>query len=69
MRGENEETIFLKDYAETPYAIEKVELDVRIAPDTSVIRALLTLVPRAGTAPGTPLVLDGERDDAALDRH
>ncbi|RYE48277.1 MAG: aminopeptidase N [Hyphomicrobiales bacterium] len=60
MRGENEETIFLKDYAETPYAIEKVELDVRIAPDTSVIRALLTLVPRANTAPGTPLVLDGE---------
>lgn len=60
MRGENEETVFLKDYAETPYAIEKVELDVRIAPDTSVIRALLTLVPRANTAPGTPLVLDGE---------
>lgn len=60
MRGENEETVFLKDYAETPYAIEKVELDVRIAPDTSVIRTLLTLVPRANTAPGTPLVLDGE---------
>lgn len=60
MRGENEETVFLKDYAETPYAIEKVELDVRIAPDTSVIWALLTLVPRANTAPGTPLVLDGE---------
>jgi aminopeptidase N len=60
MRGENEETVFLKDYAETPYAIEKVELDVRIAPDTSVIRAMLTLVPRANTAPGTPLVLDGE---------
>ncbi len=49
MRGENEETVFLKDYAETPYAIEKVELDVRIAPDTSVIRALLTLVPRGGS--------------------
>ena len=60
MRGENEETVFLKDYSETPYAIEKVELDVRIAPDTSVIRAMLTLVPRANTAPGTPLVLDGE---------
>src|SRR5687767_17775 len=60
MRGENEETVFLKDYTETPYAIEKVELDVRIAPDTSVIRALLTLVPRADTPPGTPLVLDGE---------
>ncbi|MBN9317929.1 MAG: aminopeptidase N [Devosia sp.] len=59
MRGENEETIFLKDYAETPYAIERVDLDVRIAPDTAIIRALLTLVPRRGTEPGTPLVLDG----------
>ena len=27
MRGENEETIFLKDYVESPYLIEKVELD------------------------------------------
>jgi aminopeptidase N len=60
MRGENEETIFLKDYAETPYAVEKVELDVRIAPDTSMVRAFLTLVPRENTAPGTPLVLDGD---------
>ncbi|MDB5539859.1 MAG: pepN [Devosia sp.] len=60
MRGENEETVFLKDYSETPYAVEKVELDVQIAPDTSTIRTLLTLVPRANTAPGTPLVLDGE---------
>ncbi|WP_423068745.1 aminopeptidase N [Devosia sp. CN2-171] len=59
MRGENEETIFLKDYAETPYAIEKIELDVRIAPETSIIRTFLTLAPRAATAPGTPLVLDG----------
>ncbi len=59
MRGENEETIFLKDYAETPYSVEKVELEVGIAPDTSTVRAFLTLVPREGTAPGTPLVLDG----------
>ena len=59
MRGENEETIFLKDYTETPYVVEKVDLDVRIAPDTSVVRSLLTLSPRAGTEPGTPLELDG----------
>ncbi len=32
MRGENEDTIFLKDYAPSPYVIEKVELDVRIVP-------------------------------------
>ena len=65
MRGENEETVFLEDYSETPYAVEKVELDVQIAPDTSVIRALLTLVPRANTAPGTPLVLDAPKSGVA----
>ncbi len=60
MRGENEDTIFLRDYSPSPYLIEKVELDVRIAPDTSRVRALLTIVPRPDTPPGTPLVLDGE---------
>src|ERR1700749_2846361 len=60
MRTETDHTIFLKDYAPTPYTIDKVELDVRIAPDAAQIRALLTISPRPGTAPGTPLVLDGE---------
>ncbi|MGN6488394.1 MAG: aminopeptidase N [Devosia sp.] len=60
MRGENDETIFLKDYAPTPYVIENVELDVSIAPQTSRVRALLTITPREGTPPGTPLVLDGD---------
>jgi aminopeptidase N len=60
MRGENEETVFLKDYVESPYLIEKVEMDVRIAPDTSRVRALLTISPRPSTAAGTPLILDGE---------
>ena len=60
MRGENEEAVFLGDYAPTPYSIEKVELDVRIAPDVSRVRAFLTVAPREGTAPGTPLALDGE---------
>ena len=60
MRGENEQVIYLKDYAPSPYLIERVELDVDIAPDTSRVRALLTIVPRDGTPPATPLVLDGE---------
>ena len=60
MRGENEETIFLKDYAPSAYVIEKVELDVSIVPETARVRSLLTIVPREGTAPGTPLELDGE---------
>ena len=59
MRTETEHTIHLKDYAPTPYAVERVELDVKIGPQTSRVRALITLVPRAETAPGTPLILDG----------
>ena len=46
MRTETEHTIFLKDYAPTPYRIDKVELDVHIAPDVSRVRALLTITPR-----------------------
>ncbi len=60
MRTETEHTIYLKDYAPTPYRVDKVELDVKIAPDVSRVRALLTLSPRPETAPGTPLVLDGD---------
>ncbi len=60
MRTEAEATIFLKDYAPSPYLIERVELDVEIAPDTTRVRAQLTISPRDGTLPGTPLVLDGE---------
>ena len=60
MRTETEHTIFLKDYAPTPYRIDKVELDVKIAPETSRVRALLTISPRPETAPGTPLILDGD---------
>ena len=29
MRGDNNETIYLKDYAPSPCVVEKVELDVR----------------------------------------
>ncbi|MGB3026229.1 aminopeptidase N [Paradevosia shaoguanensis] len=60
MRTETEHTIYLKDYAPTPYFIDRVELEVEIAPEKSVIHALLHVVPREGTEPGTPLVLDGD---------
>ena len=39
MRGEDEHTIFLKDYAPSPYKIEHVELDVRIDPGMARVRA------------------------------
>ncbi len=60
MPTEGDQTIFLKDYAPTPYTVSRVELDVKIAPDVSRVRALLTLAPREGTEPGTPLVLAGD---------
>ena len=70
MRTETEHTIYLKDYAPSPYAIDRVELDVKIGPVTSSVRALLTITPRPGTAPGTPLLLDGDElklDSIAID--
>src|SRR5262249_4725668 len=60
MLTDGEPTFFLKDYAPQPYAIDKVELDIAIAPETARVRALLKFSPRPGTEPGTPLVLDGD---------
>jgi aminopeptidase N len=60
MRTETEHTIYLKDYAPSPYKIVAVDLDFRILADNTRVRALLTVEPRAETAPGTPLVLDGD---------
>ena len=54
MRVEDGQTIFLKDYAPSPYLVERVELDVTVNPGVSSVRALLTIVPRDGTTPGTP---------------
>jgi aminopeptidase N len=70
MSSEAEQTVYLKDYAPSPYAIVKVELEVEIAPETSRVHTLMTISPRAGTAPGAPLVLDGDElslESVALD--
>jgi aminopeptidase N len=70
MSSETEQTVFLSDYSPSPYAIEKVELEVEIAPEVARVHAWLTISPREGTAPGTPLVLDGDElmlDSIALD--
>ncbi|WP_297111289.1 aminopeptidase N [uncultured Devosia sp.] len=70
MRTESEQTIYLKDYAPTPYRIVSVELDFRILEESTRVRAQLTIEPREETAPGTPLVLDGDElklDSIALD--
>jgi aminopeptidase N len=60
MRTETDQTVYLKDYAPTPYRVDKVELEFRIAPGATRVHAFLSLSPREGTAPGTPLVLDGD---------
>jgi aminopeptidase N len=60
MRTETEHTIFLKDYTPSPYRIVSVDLDFRIGLDNTRVRAQLTVEPRETTAPGTPLVLDGD---------
>lgn len=70
MRTESEQTVYLKDYAPTPYRIVSVELDFKILEDSTRVRAQLTIEPREGTIPGTPLVLDGDElklDSVAMD--
>ncbi|MDR3475162.1 MAG: aminopeptidase N [Devosia sp.] len=70
MSSQAEETFFLKDYAPSAYLIERVELEVDIAPGIATVHAWLTIVPRAGTVAGTPLVLEGDElnlDSTALD--
>lgn len=60
MRTETEHTIYLKDYAVSPYRIVSADLDFKITEASTRVRALLTIEPQAGTAPGTALVLDGD---------
>jgi len=70
MRTETEHTIYLKDYAPTPYRIVEVDLDFKILEENTRVRAQLTIEPRPETAPGTPLVLDGDGlslDSIAID--
>ena len=60
MRTDTEQTIYLKDYAPTPYRIVAVDLDFKILEESTRVRAQLTVEPRPETAPGTPLLLNGD---------
>ncbi|MBA5776389.1 aminopeptidase N [Stappia sp. F7233] len=60
MRTETPAEIRLEDYRPSAYAIDKVDLDIRLAPKAAKVRARLSVNRRDGTAPGTPLVLDGD---------
>ncbi|MFK3664762.1 aminopeptidase N [Ochrobactrum teleogrylli] len=60
MRTETGQTFRLEDYRPTPYAIPETKLDFTLEPENTIVRAELTIERRPGTAPGTPLVLDGD---------
>jgi len=54
------EPVRLADYRPTLYAIRTVALDFRLDPEATEVTADLRLERRDGTAPGTPLALDGD---------
>ena len=60
MRTENAPLIRLEDYRPTDYLIETVDLDIRLDPNAARIVSRLSMRPRENTAPGAPLVLDGD---------
>ncbi|MDX5593559.1 aminopeptidase N [Pseudovibrio sp. SPO723] len=60
MRSDNAAPILLKDYRQTPYIIDNVELDFRLHPTSTTVRTKLHMRRRDGIAAGTPLELDGD---------
>ncbi|MBL8575528.1 MAG: aminopeptidase N [Hyphomicrobiaceae bacterium] len=60
MRTETAKPVRLEDYRPTDYAIPRVELDIVLEPEATVVTATLAIEPRAGTAAGAPLRLDGD---------
>jgi aminopeptidase N len=60
MRTENAPVIRLEDYWPTDYLIPAVSLDIQLHPEAATVVSTLSIEPRAGTAPRTPLQLDGD---------
>ena len=60
MRTETPPLIRLEDYRPTEYLIDKVDLDIRLHPDSARIVSRLSVRPRDGTPAHAPLVLDGD---------
>ncbi len=62
MKTEEPRTIYLKDYRPTSYLIEKVDLDVALAPANTRVRARLKVKPNPDAEPPHgPLTLNGEK--------
>src|SRR5690606_1538549 len=53
-------SVRLEDYRPADYGIDTVDLDIRLSPQATRVTTRLALRPQPGTAPGTPLVLDGD---------
>ena len=60
MRSETGPAIRLEDYQPPAYRIEKVHLDFQLDPTATEVTAKLSVIRQNGTAPGTPLALDGD---------
>ncbi|NRG19368.1 aminopeptidase N [Rhizobiales bacterium] len=60
MRTETAGGVRLEDYQPAPYTIDRVDLDIRLAPKATRVSARLSIRRSDNTAPGTPLVLDGD---------
>jgi len=62
MKTEEPRTIYLKDYRPSPYLIEKVDLDVALAPENTRVRSRLKITANGNpNAPTGPLTLNGEK--------
>ena len=60
MRTEQARPIRLADYSPPNWLVETVELDVKLHPAATRVRAVLSLKPNPAAAAAAPLVLDGE---------
>jgi aminopeptidase N len=60
MRTEEPPVIRLEEYRPTDYLIGAIDLDIRLDPKATRVVSRLSVRPREGTPPGTPLSLDGD---------
>jgi aminopeptidase N len=60
MNADTAPLIRLEDYRPSNFLIETVDLDIKLHPEKTLVRALLTVVPNPAGKPGAPLTLDGD---------
>ena len=60
MRTEEARPVRLEDYRQPDWVVETVELDVKLDPAATRVRATLALRPNGNGAAPAPLTLDGD---------